>query len=154
MLLPSANNATFRARPSWRSLTESHLVSAPLLGTNGIALTANARIPLAVAHNPLIVGRVSFVALTAATATTYTVQLGRRTAAGVDVPLSTAQSMLAAGITAAGGLNRQNLFTQLATLTDSQRMLQPGDFLYLDVVVNTLTVQPVLAIAVETFLRQ
>jgi hypothetical protein len=153
MIQPGANIATFRARPPWRSGCQLVSVQSPLIGTNGAALTGNLRVPIATPASRFVVGAVSFTPTVAAAAATYTVQVGKRTAAGVDVPLSTAQSMLAAGITAAGGLNRQLLFTALATLTDAQRSFEVGDMLYLDFVVTTLTVQPTLQIAAELYIK-
>lgn len=152
MLSPAIKNCLFRARPAWRSDTKMELVASPLIGTNGVAATANTRLIIPKGRNKLMVSDCSITALVAATATTFTIQLGKRTALGVDVPLTTPQSVLAAGITAIGGLNKTNQVLQLATVVDSDRSVMPDDILYIDLVIAALTVQPVLQIMVNNFI--
>ena len=151
MLSPNIKNCLFRPRPAWRADARLQLISSPLLGTNGILATANLRVLIPKGRNKLIVGDASLIVQVAATATTYTAQVGKRTAAGVDVPLTIAHSVQAAGVTAMGGVNRTNPMTQTATVTDSDRIVMPDDILYVDLVVSTLTVQPTATVTVNVF---
>jgi hypothetical protein len=154
MLLPSIKNGVFRARPAYRSDFRFDSTSSPLIGTNGIAATGNLRVIIPKGRNKVIVADASLVALVAASAATYTITVGKRTAAGVDVPLTTAQSVLAAGITALGGVGKTNTLPQVTTLTDEQRTVMPDDILYVDLAITTLTVQPTMQVSVDLFVQE
>lgn len=154
MLTPNIKNCLFRAKPAWRSDTKMEVLTAGLIGTNGIAATGNLRVIIPKGRNKLIVADACITALVAASAATYTIQVGKRTAAGVDVPLTTVQSVLAAGITTLGGVNKTNQMTQVASLADSDRVVMPDDILYADLVITTLTVQPTLHVTVNIFITE
>ncbi len=154
MLQPSVTAATFRARPAFRSGYMFEIVNSPIIGTNGVAATANVRIPIAKGRTKVILLESSLVATVAAAAATYTITVGKRTTAGVDVPLTTAQSVLAAGITALGGLNRTLSLPQVANLSDTARTLLPDEMLYIDLAITTLTTQPTLQLAFELLVQE